>query len=168
MLDVRDAGLLRREPMAESSVSGWGRIPAPGEERRSEDLDRLTRDAVLTRGTLYARTGGQFTRLGNGETAARGPYGVSAVDTATGKTLWRFKGADKGITNIALVDPATVSHAAFYQLMIGVIVPRPIAFVSTLDPQGRRNRAGPLTSGFAERTPIVTLVPYRSTCAYGR
>ena len=36
--------------MTEPSLSGWGRLSAPGEERRSEDLDRLTRDAVLTRG----------------------------------------------------------------------------------------------------------------------
>ena len=36
---------------------------------------------------------------------------VSAVDTANGKTLWRFKGADKGITNIALVDPSTLALA---------------------------------------------------------
>ena len=36
--------------MTESSLSGWGRIAVPGQERRSEDLDHLTRDAVLTRG----------------------------------------------------------------------------------------------------------------------
>jgi decaprenylphospho-beta-D-ribofuranose 2-oxidase len=36
--------------MTEPSLSGWGRLSVPGEERRSEDLDRLTRDAVLTRG----------------------------------------------------------------------------------------------------------------------
>lgn len=35
-----------REPM----LSGWGRIPAPGREVRSEDLEALTRDAVLSRG----------------------------------------------------------------------------------------------------------------------
>ena len=33
-----------------SSLSGWGRLPVPGRELRSEDLGRLTRDAVLTRG----------------------------------------------------------------------------------------------------------------------
>jgi FAD/FMN-containing dehydrogenase len=31
-------------------LSGWGRIPGPGSEVRSEDLERLTRDAVLVRG----------------------------------------------------------------------------------------------------------------------
>jgi FAD/FMN-containing dehydrogenase len=32
------------------TLSGWGRIPGAGRERRSEDLAALTRDAVLTRG----------------------------------------------------------------------------------------------------------------------
>jgi decaprenylphospho-beta-D-ribofuranose 2-oxidase len=32
------------------TLSGWGRIPAPGRERRSEDLERLTQGAVLSRG----------------------------------------------------------------------------------------------------------------------
>ena len=36
--------------MTEPQLSGWGRVPAPGQELRSEDLDRLTSDAVLTRG----------------------------------------------------------------------------------------------------------------------
>ncbi|MCA1564568.1 MAG: PQQ-like beta-propeller repeat protein [Acidobacteria bacterium] len=58
--------------------------------------------------TLYVRTGGQFTRLKDGETAERGPYGVSAIDTTTGKVRWRYKGADKGITNLALPDASTI------------------------------------------------------------
>src|SRR5262245_38759966 len=32
------------------TLSGWGRLPVPGQELQSENLDRLTRDAVLTRG----------------------------------------------------------------------------------------------------------------------
>ena len=31
-------------------LSGWGRVPLPGREVRSEDLESLTRDAVLCRG----------------------------------------------------------------------------------------------------------------------
>jgi decaprenylphospho-beta-D-ribofuranose 2-oxidase len=31
-------------------LSGWGRVPVPGREVRSEDLEALTRDAVLSRG----------------------------------------------------------------------------------------------------------------------
>jgi hypothetical protein len=66
---------------------------------------------ILTRGVLYVRTGGQFARLDESEPAARGPFGVSALDVGNGKTLWRFKGADKGITNIALLDANTVALA---------------------------------------------------------
>jgi FAD/FMN-containing dehydrogenase len=36
--------------LASTSISGWGQLSAPGQERRSEDLEALTADAVLTRG----------------------------------------------------------------------------------------------------------------------
>lgn len=35
---------------AGSKISGWGRVAVPGREVRSEDLEALTRDAVLCRG----------------------------------------------------------------------------------------------------------------------
>ena len=38
-------------------------------------------------------------------------------------------------------DPADHPHAEVYRLMIGAIVPRPIAFVSTVDASGVRNLA---------------------------
>lgn len=68
----------------------------------------LTPELVLAAGVLYVRTGGQFTRLKDGEVTARGPYGVSAIDPISGKVLWRYRGADKGNTNIALADATTV------------------------------------------------------------
>jgi len=40
-----------------------------------------------------------------------------------------------------IVDPKSISPAAMYHFMIGVIVPRPIAFVSTVNPAGRNNAA---------------------------
>jgi hypothetical protein len=36
---------------------------------------------------------------------------VSAIDAATGKTIWRFKGADKGLTNLALPNAGTAAVA---------------------------------------------------------
>lgn len=39
------------------------------------------------------------------------------------------------------IDPSTNATEDIYKLMIGLIVPRPIAFVSTLDAQGVRNLA---------------------------
>jgi hypothetical protein len=68
----------------------------------------LTPELVLAPGVLYVRTGGQFTRLKDGEVVARGPYGVSAIDSTTGRILWKYRGADKGNTNIALADPSNV------------------------------------------------------------
>ena len=38
----------RRRPAP--TLSGWGRLPVPGREVRSEDLERITAGAVLTRG----------------------------------------------------------------------------------------------------------------------
>jgi flavin reductase (DIM6/NTAB) family NADH-FMN oxidoreductase RutF len=40
-----------------------------------------------------------------------------------------------------IVDPQAVSPGVLYQFMISVIVPRPIAFVSTLSPEGQLNVA---------------------------
>jgi hypothetical protein len=68
----------------------------------------VTAEMILTRNALFVRTGGQFTRLRDGDTVERGSYGVSAIDPANGKVLWRYKGADKGITNMVLSDPATI------------------------------------------------------------
>ncbi len=68
----------------------------------------LTPELLLDGRVLYARMGGQFTRLKDGETIERGPYGVAALDPRTGKVLWRYKGADKGITNIALPESGTI------------------------------------------------------------
>jgi flavin reductase (DIM6/NTAB) family NADH-FMN oxidoreductase RutF len=40
-----------------------------------------------------------------------------------------------------IVDPNTLSASAVYRFMISVVVPRPIAFVSTFSPNGRFNIA---------------------------
>ena len=117
---VNEEGLALTEadPVADEGfvyISGRGRVRAVSRSSgevawESKDLG-LTPEMVLTGGVLYVRTGGQFTRLDDGETVARGPYGVSAIDAATGKTLWRYKGADKGLTNLALPDAGTAAVA---------------------------------------------------------
>jgi flavin reductase (DIM6/NTAB) family NADH-FMN oxidoreductase RutF len=40
-----------------------------------------------------------------------------------------------------ILDPKSVSPGAFYQFMISVVVPRPIAFVSTMSADGQHNVA---------------------------
>lgn len=89
-------------------VSGHGRVRAISRQSgdtvwEAKDLG-LTPEMVLVGDNLYVRTGGQFTRLKDGETIERGPYGVSAIDVRSGKVLWRYKGADKGITNLVMLD----------------------------------------------------------------
>jgi len=71
----------------------------------------VTPELILTKGVLYARMGGQFTRLKDGEIVERGPYGVAAISTESGKVLWQYKGADKGITNLVVNDAQTVTIA---------------------------------------------------------
>jgi hypothetical protein len=60
---------------------------------------------------LYVRTGGQFTRIKDGEIVSKGPYGISAIDTKNGDTIWRYKGADKGLTNFVFADANTIIFA---------------------------------------------------------
>lgn len=93
-------------------TSGHGRVRAISRgtgdtEWEAQDLGR-TPEMMLVDDTLYVRTGGQFTRLKDGETIERGPYGVSAIDRRTGKVVWRYKGADKGITNLVLPNPSSI------------------------------------------------------------
>ena len=96
-------------------VSGRGRVRAISRqtgdsEWEAKDLG-LTPEMVLVGDVLYVRTGGQFTRLKDGETVERGSYGVSAIDVRNGKVLWRYKGADKGITNLLFPDRNTIAIA---------------------------------------------------------
>ena len=96
-------------------VSGHGRVRGIARqtgdtEWEAKDLG-LTPEMILVGDVLYVRTGGQFTQLTDGETIERGSYGVSAIDTRSGKILWRYKGADKGITNLLLPDRNTIAIA---------------------------------------------------------
>jgi outer membrane protein assembly factor BamB len=110
--------LTEADPIFAESViytSSHGRVRAISRESgdrvwEAKDLG-LTPEMILIGETLYVRTGGQFTRLKDGEIVERGPYGVSAIDTRKGKVLWRYKGADKGITNLVLPNAETIMVA---------------------------------------------------------
>jgi hypothetical protein len=93
-------------------ISGRGRIRAVNRQTgqvdwKADDLGNCAEMAIVGT-TLYARTGGQFTRIKDGEGVNKGPYGVSAIDLKKGKTLWRYKGADKGLTNFVFADEETI------------------------------------------------------------
>ncbi len=116
--------LTEADPVFDDSrvyISGRGRIRAVNRrtgnvEWKADDLGNCAEMALLG-GTLFVRTGGQFTRLRDGETVSKGPYGVSAIDTTSGKTLWRYKGADKGLTNFVFSDRNTILIADRDDLM---------------------------------------------------
>ena len=124
---VNEEGLALTEsdPVADERnvyTSGRGKVHAisrlNGEEVwEAKDLGSVP-EMLLTRNVLYARTGGQFARLEDGETVERGPYGVSAIDLEKGKVLWRYKGADKGITNVVMPDTATLVVADHDDLIV--------------------------------------------------
>jgi outer membrane protein assembly factor BamB len=114
---VNEEGLALTEagPIFDEAViytSGRGHVRAISRETgdtewEAKDLG-LTPEMILVDEILYVRTGGQFTRLKDGETVERGAYGVSAIDARNGKVLWRYKGVDKGITNLVLPNAASI------------------------------------------------------------
>jgi outer membrane protein assembly factor BamB len=96
-------------------LSGRGRIRAIDRQSgktvwKADDLG-VTAEIFLVNNILYVRTGGQFTRIKDGEIEEKGSFGISAIDTKNGKTLWRFKGGDKGLTNFIFSDANTITVA---------------------------------------------------------
>ena len=108
-------GLTEADPVFDNArvyISGRGRIRAVNRrtgtvEWKADDLGNCAEMAIIG-ATLFVRTGGQFTRLRDGEMESKGPYGVSAIDTRDGETIWRYKGADKGLTNFVFADANTI------------------------------------------------------------
>ncbi len=93
-------------------TSGHGKVRAINRknfkiEWEAKDLG-VTPEMAIVGNVLYVRTGGQFTRIKDGEIEEKGSFGVSAIDTKNGKTLWRYKGADKGLTNFVFADANTI------------------------------------------------------------
>ena len=93
-------------------TSGKGKIRAINRrtfktEWEAKDLG-VTPEMAVVGNILYVRTGGQFTRIKDGEIDEKGSFGVSAIDTKNGRTLWRYKGADKGLTNFVFADTNTI------------------------------------------------------------
>ncbi len=59
-----------------------------------------------------------------------------------------------------IVDPESTESSNIYKLMVGVIVPRPIAFVSSISPDGVRNLA-PFSffTGISANPPVICFSP---------
>jgi len=68
-----------------------------------------------------------------------------------------------------IVDPGAADARNIYKLMIGAIVPRPIAFVSTLSPDGIPNLA-PFSyfTGISANPPVICFSPMRRGSDGGR
>jgi flavin reductase (DIM6/NTAB) family NADH-FMN oxidoreductase RutF len=60
--------------------------------------------------------------------------------------------------NMIEVDPEPQSHAENYKIMTGLVVPRPIAWISTLSPEGRVNLAPYSSFTFvSHKPPMITI-----------
>jgi len=64
------------------------------------------------------------------------------------------------------IDPRGDNYQDFYRLLIGAIVPRPIAFVSTVSPEGIHNLA-PFSffTGISANPPVICFCPMRRSGA---
>ena len=93
-------------------TSGRGKVRAINRKTNKVDWEAkdlgVCAEMAVVGNVLYIRTGGQFTRIRDGETEEKGAFGVSAIDTGNGKTLWRYKGADKGLTNFVFTNAGTI------------------------------------------------------------
>jgi outer membrane protein assembly factor BamB len=107
--------LTEADPVVDDSriyLSGRGRVRAVDRRTgsvvwKADDIGNAAEMALIG-STLYVRTGGQFTRLKDGELEAKGPYGMAAIDVESGEVRWRYKGADKGLTNFIFLDEQTI------------------------------------------------------------
>ena len=110
--------LTEADPVFDESkiyISGRGRIRAVDRQTgivawKADDLGTAA-EMALVGNVLYVRTGGQFTRIKDGEIVSKGPYGISAIDTKNGETIWRYKGADKGLTNFVFTSATSILTA---------------------------------------------------------
>jgi flavin reductase (DIM6/NTAB) family NADH-FMN oxidoreductase RutF len=68
-----------------------------------------------------------------------------------------------------IIDPGSTSPVNIYKLMVGVIVPRPIAFVSTISPEGILNLA-PFSffTGICANPPVICFSPVMRASGGGK
>src|SRR4051794_9718911 len=91
--------------MAVPTLSGWGRLQQPGREIRGENLERLTRDATLTRG------------LGRS-------YGDSSLPPATSPTVVATPLADRILAFAASTGVLRAEAGYSLQSLIRNFLPR--------------------------------------------
>jgi outer membrane protein assembly factor BamB len=69
----------------------------------SKDFGGAVAEMKLGGGVLYGRLGGAFYDFSKREYVSKKPFGVAAVDKATGATRWYYEGAKDSITNMAVL-----------------------------------------------------------------
>jgi hypothetical protein len=71
-------------------------------------------------GVIFGRMGGEFFDDKERQWMLKKPLGVVAIDKSSGQMLWKYDGADDGITNMALVDDGKTILIADAKNVIGL------------------------------------------------
>jgi flavin reductase (DIM6/NTAB) family NADH-FMN oxidoreductase RutF len=81
-----------------------------------------------------------------------GEVGTAATPERPGRTHYTARRRETSV----IIDPKEHEYGNIYKLMIGSIVPRPIAFISTASPEGVRNLAPySFFNGVCSNPPII-------------
>lgn len=86
----------------------------------SKDFGGAVAEMRLGGGVAYGRLGGAFYDFSKREYVNKKPFGVAAVDTKTGATLWYYEGAKESITNMAVLPELNTVLLADAKNLIGL------------------------------------------------
>jgi len=86
----------------------------------SPDYGAAVAEMLAHGSVIYGRMGGEFFDDKDREWKLKTPLGVVAVDKSNGQMLWKYDGADDGITNMVLVDEGKTLLIADAKNVIGL------------------------------------------------
>jgi outer membrane protein assembly factor BamB len=86
----------------------------------SKDFGGAVAQMELADGVIYARMGGNFYDKQAKEWKLKKPLGVAAVDPRTGMEIWRYTGAEAGITNMVVLPEQKAVLIADQKNLIGL------------------------------------------------
>lgn len=86
----------------------------------SSDYGAAIAEMKVKDGVIFGRMGGEFFDDKERQWTLKKPLGVAAVDKSNGQMLWKYDGADDGITNMALVEDGKTILIADAKNIIGL------------------------------------------------
>jgi outer membrane protein assembly factor BamB len=86
----------------------------------SKDFGAGVAETISDGATIYGRLGGHFYDYNKREYVKKTPFGVVAIEAASGNMIWKYEGAKNNITNLALVKEANTLLIADEKNLIGL------------------------------------------------